>query len=122
MRNEEKIIRTDYAVCKFKCNGVDIIFNGDCKLFDCTEFRDAQCRRKLFIEKISQSNYREISQAWFGDSEFILRINKDGENAHTNALKVLNEFEMLMKDICDACDCPLEKEILSLKKAISDNI
>lgn len=116
MNNKVITFKTDCAVCNLGGGTAELLINGKCKLFNCTEFRNEQCRKKVATENMPRD--AELTQTWLDDSEFIVRLTHPN-NTPEGVLNLLNEIDRTWANMNkDFCDCPLEGIIHDLKKQI----
>jgi hypothetical protein len=115
-------IKTDCATCRLRNGEADILLTGDCKLFDCIKFRNEHCRKKMVFEMINSQDSK-ITQTWFDDSNFIVRITHRYDTID-DIIELLNKLISIWSELeGDGCDCPFEnviKELISRISAVSD--
>ncbi len=97
---------------------IELLLQGVCNSFECADFRNNQCRMKLFIDML-QSGEWEWSQTWATPTKFLLHIVKHGENSTEDTAKYMSELKNQWSCIetDSTCNCDFLDEIKRLKKS-----
>jgi len=119
--NKKLIPVTENSNIEINDESIELLLQGICKSYECSDFRNNNCRMKTFIDSFNDGSWK-WSQTWMTPTKFFLHIIKYGDNPTQETQDFMEEvkksWNCLESDI--ACECNFFEEMKKLNAIITN--